>query len=150
MLNINYKFDVVIISSLLHEVEDATSILEKLHSIINPNTIVHVNVPNAKSFHRILAYEMGLIDSVYEMSPTNLLLQQHSVFDLKSLSSLINDCGFEIIDSGSYFIKPFSHNQMAQLIKEKFLNMNSLDGLFKMTKYMPDLGSEIYANFKLR
>ena len=145
-----YDFEFVILSGLLQEIENPSLLLEKLRSFIKADTIVHVNVANANSFHRLLAYEMGLIDSTFKMSPANVLLQQQRVFDLSTLSDLIISHGFEIIDSGSLFIKPFTHKQMAQMLEHNILNEKILDGLYKMTKYMPNMGSEIYVNFRLK
>lgn len=146
----NYSFDFIIISSLLHEVENARIFLEKLHEVIDKHTIIHVNVPNAYSFHRLLAYEIGIINSVYDMSDSNKRLQQFRIFDLHLLKSLITDCGYEILDSGSYFIKPFTHKQMQEIIENNIIDLKILEGLNKMTKYIPDMGSEIFINFKLK
>ena len=139
-----FDFDFILVSCLLHEVEDAGLFLKKLHSIMNRETIVHINVPNAYSFHRLLAVEMGLIKSVFEMSEINIRMQQQKVFDLGSLSELVTEHGFKIINSGSYFIKPFTHKQMSEMIKSKILNEKVLDGFYNMTKYLPDFGSEIF------
>lgn len=145
-----YDFDFVIISCLLHEIENVSSFLDKLHYFIKKNTIVHIDVPNANSFHRVLAYEMGLIESVFEMSANNLLFQQQRVFDMASLSDLIIKHGFEIIDSGTYFLKPFTHEQMSQMLESKIIDEKVLNGFYRMTQYMPDLGSEIYIEFKIK
>jgi SAM-dependent methyltransferase len=145
-----YEFDYIIISCLLHEIENVSLFFEKLRHLLKKETIVHIDVPNAYSFHRVLAFEMGLIDSVFDMSATNLQFQQQRVCDLKSLSKLIIEQDFEIIGSGSYFLKPFTHKQMSELIKHKIIDKNVLDGFYKMTKYIPDMGSEIYVNFKLK
>jgi len=144
-----YDFDYVIISGLLHEIEDASSFLKDIHSITRKNTIVHIDVPNARSFHRVLAYEMGIIKSVFELSSSNLRLQQQTVFDIATLSELITNYGFKIINSGSYFLKPFAHKQMYELLNNKIIDENTLDGLYKMTKYVPDMGSEIFIEFKI-
>ncbi len=144
-----YSFDFIIISCLLHELENAQLFIEKIHQIIGPETMIHVDVPNAHSFHRILAREMGLIESVFEMSTANRHFQQHKIFDLSSLSEIIIENKFQIIDSGSYFIKPFTHKQMDEMVENNIINKEVLDGFYNMTKYMPDLGSEIFINFKL-
>jgi SAM-dependent methyltransferase len=144
-----FEFDYIIISCLLHEIEDLSLFLDKLRCILKPDTIVHVDVPNAYSFHRLLALEMGLINSVFEMSASNLQFQQQRVFDKVSLKVIIVQHGFKVIDSGSYFIKPFTHKQMSGLLGVKIIDSEVLDGLFKMIKYMPDLGSEIYVDFKI-
>lgn len=145
----SFNFDIVLISGLLHEIQNGDLILENLRKILRPDTVVHANVPNANSFHRLLAFEMGLIDSVFQMSGTNIQLQQQNVYDLNSLSELVQKQGYKIISSGSYFVKPFTHKQMSEMIDNKIIDEKVLDGLFKMIKYMPGLGSEIYVNFIL-
>ena len=75
-------------------------------------------------------------------------MQQKSVFSLKSLKTLFTEEGFKIIDSGSFFIKPFTHEQMSKVLKIKAFDPKILDGLNKMQKYMPNLGSEIFIDIK--
>jgi hypothetical protein len=111
---------------------------------------LHVNVPNARSLHRLLALEMGLIGDVFERSANQRRLQQPRTFDLASLQAQVQACGFEVTDAGSYFVKPFTHAQMAQLRSCGLLDERMLDGLMGLEKHLPGLGSEIYVNCRLR
>jgi hypothetical protein len=146
----SYNFDFIILSNVLQEIEDILPFLKGLYKICQKDTIVHIVVPNAKSFHRLLAFEMGIIDSVYQLSDRNILLQQKTVFDLKSLSELLMENGFSIIGEGSFFIKPFTHQQMHDMLEHNIIDAKTLDGLYKMTQYMPELGSEIFVNCKIQ
>lgn len=85
------KYDFILCSSLLHEVEDPEILLEGLAQIANEKTIVHINVPNAYSFHRILAYESGIIKELQEFSERNIAHQQHNVFSLNSLANVVEN-----------------------------------------------------------
>ena len=118
--------DFIILSNVLQEIEDVSVFLKGLHSICKKDTIAHIVVPNAKSFHRLLAFEMGLIDSIYRLSDRNNLLQQMRVFDLDSLSEILVDNGFKIAGSGSSFIKPFTHQQMHDMLLHKIIDDNTL------------------------
>lgn len=142
-------YDFILVSSLLHEVSDPNAILTSLRQIARPHTVVHINVPNAKSFHRLLAVEMGLIRSEFEKSPANIKFQQQSVFDLDALRGLVTKNGFVVIESGSYCFKPFTHGQMQKLLDTGLFDESFLEGFYKMEKYLPGLGSEIYLNVKL-
>jgi 2-polyprenyl-3-methyl-5-hydroxy-6-metoxy-1,4-benzoquinol methylase len=142
------KFDFILVSSLLHEIPDQTKFLQSLSEIASKDTLIHFNVPNAASFHRLLAFEMGLIKSEYEMSASNLQFQQHTVFDLKRLTSLMKSNGFEVIESGSYSFKPFTHSQMQKMIDVNLITEEMLNGFYKMERHLPNLGSEIYVNIK--
>ena len=58
------NFDFIIFSGLLHEIEDESSVLKCLYSLCGSETIVHISVPNCKSFHLRFAYEAGLISEI--------------------------------------------------------------------------------------
>ena len=139
----------IICSALLHEVDEPESMLEDIFRICDDRTIVHVNVPNAKSFHRLLAKNMRIILNEYEASERNIALQQNTIFDLERLSSMLINHKFEILDKGSYFIKPFTHKQMYDLIQKKIIDNRILDGLYNMVSDLPMLGSEIFVNCRI-
>lgn len=118
--------------------------VEALYNVCDDKSTVVVNVPNAFSFHRILSKCMNQITDVHEMSGRNISMQQHSVFDMKSLEEIFLKHGFSVIEKGSYFVKPFTHGQMLEMMKSKIINMSVLEGLYNMIEYLPDFGSEIY------
>lgn len=144
-----FEFDLIICSSLLHEIEDTTTFLEALHKICDKNTIIHINVPNSHSLHRLLAKHIGLIKDEHQMSNRNVSLQQQRVFDLDTLEKTLLKAGFKIINNGSYFIKPFTHAQMEKLIESGICDDKMLDGFFSLAEDLPEFGSEIYANCKI-
>ncbi len=144
------EYDLVICSSLLHEVNNQGEFLKQIRKLSSANTIVHINVPNAFSFHRLLAKEMNLIEDIHEFSKRDQMRQHTKVFDLLGLEEMLNNYGFEIIEKGSYFIKPFTHDQMIACIDAGIITEKMLEGLNRMIKYMPEFGSEIYCNVRIK
>lgn len=142
--------DFLICSSLLHELEKPDDMLLAIHDSMDEKSVVHINVPNANSLHRILARDMRMISDVHSLSRQNIKLQQQTVFDLDSLISLVESCGFEVIDQGSYFVKPFTHKQMQQMLDEKIISEETLDGFYKLTEQLPVYGSEIFVNCRIK
>ena len=65
--------DFILISCLLHELENVDAFLRKVNELSGNGTVIHIDVPNANSFHRLLAVEMGLIKSVYENPQLRLI-----------------------------------------------------------------------------
>lgn len=125
-------------------------LLHDIGLLCHPETVVHVNVPNAMSLHRLLAKEMQVIQDVHQMSKSNIKLQQHNVFDMDSLKQLVECENYQIMDAGSYFLKPFTHHQMQQCMDLNILNDDILDALDSICgSYMKELGSEIYVNMRL-
>lgn len=145
----NDTYDMVIVGGLLHEVEDPEKLLRAVKAVSTTQTVVHVNVPNAYSIHRILAYEAGIIPELTQLTERNIELQQNNVFDLKSLQTLIGKTGnVQVCETGSYFVKPFSHRQMAECLNCGIIDEKILEALYKLATYLPEYGSEIYVNFK--
>lgn len=141
-------YDMIICSSLLHEIEDTNPLLASLKQVAGERTIVHLNVPNANSFHRLLAIAAGFIQDSHTLSDRNKNLQQARVYDLDSLKKELALYGVATIKEGSYFVKPFTHRQMEQMLQNGIIDKRVLDGLDKLVQYMPDLGSEIFVDFK--
>jgi len=145
---ISDDYDLILLSGLLHEVPDAQQLMQTCFDLCTANTVIHINVPNAQSLHRLLGLEMGLIASTHEQSTLQKTLQQPRIFDLTSLNQLALRSGFDVLEQGSYFVKPFTHAQMSQLQQIGFLTESILDGLWNLTKHLPNAGSEIYINLK--
>jgi 2-polyprenyl-3-methyl-5-hydroxy-6-metoxy-1,4-benzoquinol methylase len=141
------EFDMIILSCVLHEVPDPAAMLDAVWRVCAPNAVLHVNVPNARSMHRLLAVAMGLMPSPDQQSDTQRLMQQrHTPYNAERLRDAVSDAGFKVIDGGSLFVKPFSHSQMQALIDCGFMTHAMLDGLDKLVELAPDLGSEIWMN----
>ena len=142
-------FDMVILSCLLHEVEDPQALLGAIRRLCRSETVLHVNVPNARSLHRLLAVGMGLIAEPGARSDTQRRMQQRNTYDMASLHAELQQAGFSPIDQGSLFVKPFTHAQMQRLVDNGFCTPAMLDGFDSLTRQLPDLGSEIWVNAKV-
>jgi SAM-dependent methyltransferase len=144
------QVDFVIASSLLHEVPDPDRFVQDLRRHCGPETVLHLNVPNVHSFHRLLALEAGLIQDVFERSQTEARFQRQTRFDMSSLRSFLEERGFEVLDAETYFVKPFTHSQLEQMLAAKIIDGRIIDALDRMIRYMPDLGAEMFVNVRLR
>ena len=150
------SYDLIILSCLLHEMEDSFAFLRIIHSLCDADTVVHIDVPNANSFHRLLGLKMHICRDTHELTERNICMQQHTVFDAKSLEKLICETAridgkkADICSRGSFFVKPFTNSQMAACLASGAISPEVIEGLDRMTQYMPDLGSEIYINYRLK
>ncbi len=142
------RFDFVVLSSLIHEVIDAGALLSAVHSLCDSNTVVHVNVPNARSLHNRLALKMGLIPDLFTRSATANRMQRTSTFDLATLAALARATGFSVLSSGSYFLKPFTNGQLQQMLDARIIDEAVLDGLFSVNDEFDGLGAEIFVNLR--
>ena len=142
------NFDFIFLSGVLHQAPKPEILLRTLHDFCNRDSIVHINVPNAFSFHRLLAVEMGYIETIYEKSETNSKLQTISIFDKDSLIRLVHANEFDVLEFGTYFIKLFTNEQMEKIISANIITKDVIEGLENMVKYLPDMGCEMFVNLK--
>ena len=142
-------YDMVIASCVLHEVEDAPSFLAGLRRQCGPSTVLHVNVPNVRSMHRLLAVAMGLIAAPGQTSATQRRMQQHGIYDPASLRDEIDALASRCAKAAAASVKPFTHAQMQQLVDQGFMSTAMLDGLDALVATLPELGSKIWADVVL-
>jgi hypothetical protein len=91
----------------------------------------------------------GIIPEPKALSETqNVMQQQSKTYDISSLTFELSNAGFQVIDQGSIFIKPFTHRQMQDLVDNKFLTKEMLAGFDGLTKWLPEFGSEIWVTAK--
>lgn len=141
------KPDVLICSGVLHEVPNSQEFISSLTAAMGPDTVLHINVPNANSLHRRLAKAMGLISDVREASERNKELQQPRVYDLEVLTKSLEAQGLSICNSGGYFVKPFTHRQMESLLD--IIDPDVFGGLYQLGLEYPEWASEIFVEAKL-
>lgn len=142
------EFDFIILSSVLHELDEPAKMLKAVYELCGTDTVVHINVPNANSLHRLIAIEAGLISDVHEQSSQMQKMQRRRTYDMDMLKEEMDKAGFKAVDSGSYFVKPFTHFQMQQCLDQKIFDDRVLLGLENLVKYMPEYGAGIYVDVR--
>lgn len=141
--NLNEKFDAIIISSVLHLVKDCDLFLEKLKPLCHKNTLIHINVPNTYSLHRLIGFEMGLIEDLSDKSLKDIEFNHKTNFSEFSLHALLMRHNFKIEKYKTYMIKPFANEQMSMVVTPGLAK-----GLQNLTKYLPRYGCEIMVEAK--
>ena len=143
-------FDLVIASCLLHEVEDQSIFLKSLLNILAPGGSLYVDVPNARSLHRFVAVQTGYLEDLYSKSSTQVKMQQSGVvFDKKKLTKILEDNGFGPTEIGGYFIKPFHHGKMQDLLDNGTFTDADLQSFYKLGSVLDDFESEIFCFCKV-
>lgn len=138
------EWDLILVSSVLHEVQDSHSFLRSIEGLCSQDTKVLIIVPNAKSIHRLIAVSMGIIKADNQISETQKKMQQYVTYDKEMLGKAIISAGFEAIEFGTFFLKPFTHSQMSYLYENNQIDLKTLDGLYEASTYFPENGSELF------
>lgn len=135
----NEKYDTIILNHVLEHIEFPNLLLKDIYSWLADDGVCIVGVPNAKSFHRLAAVKMGLLNSEYDLNQRDVELGHYRVYDLELLKSQVNLAGFKILEEGGVFLKFLSNSQI-----EKFLDQSIINAYFKLAKEFYNNSAEIY------
>lgn len=139
-------FDVTILSSILHEIEDTEHFLSQAKKITKPGGKILIVVPNKLSVHRILGVQLGYQASLDSKTDTEIQMQQLTgAFSFEELQKKIFRTGLILESMESFFVKLFPHKIMQQLMDRNILSEDSLRIFDQLSQYLPGLGSEIIA-----
>jgi SAM-dependent methyltransferase len=134
-------FDAVLLSGLLPHVPDADQVVRDAVARLRPGGHLLVTCANARSFHRLLAVEMGLIADPRELGARNQRYGQFEVFDRESLGALLARAGLVDLRFEGYLFKPFPHPQMRAVLAQ--LPAGAGRGLDELGRRFPDNAAEI-------
>lgn len=136
----NDQFDAIEMGFVLEHVDDPALILRKFRSFLSPKGSLFVAVPNARSLHRLIGHEAGLLDNLYKLSPQDLELGHKRYFDLQKITKMVLDAGYVIVNTEGLMLKPVTGDQLKKLeFKE-----NVIEALFKIGVHYPEISNCIY------
>lgn len=137
--------DSVVLSGLLHETSDPLALLAAAVELAAPGAQVLASVPNARSFHRLLAVAAGLIPTPDTLTDRNHALGQPVVFDARGLSELMTRAGLTDLACDGYLFKPFTHAQMDLVLADAPSGSRAalVEGLIRLGADFPDQAAEI-------
>lgn len=115
-------FDTIIMNHVLEHIEYPLPLLEKIRNWLADDGVFILGVPNAKSFHRLAAVKMGLLQSEYALNERDHALGHYRVYDLPSLKQDALQAGFKIADEGGIFLKFLSNKQIEERLDDAIVN----------------------------
>jgi SAM-dependent methyltransferase len=142
--NPNAKFDLIILSSVLHEIPNPKEILKQIHSVLNFNGILLVVVPNNQSIHRLIGEHKGLVKSLTDLTGTEIMMQQFSSYSPETLKQIFSETGFSSSEVITSFIKPLPHIKMQEAMDSLQIRNEDLEFLYNISNFLQGYGSEIF------
>jgi hypothetical protein len=137
------RVDTNIMSHVLEHLEKPVEILSKFRKFMKDDGVFLISVPNAKSIHRLVAVEMGLLSSIYSLNERDIALGHYRVYDLDSLTADCTISGFEVVAKGGVFLKPLSNGQI-----EKEWTSEMVQAFNSVGRKLPEYCAEIFIVLK--
>jgi SAM-dependent methyltransferase len=134
------KFDAIEMGFILEHVDDPALLIRRFKAFLKPHGFIGMAVPNARSLHRLIGHEAGLLDDLYELSPFDLQLGHKRYFDLESFRGLAELEGLTVRRTRGIMMKPVTTGQLAALN----LSDDVLRALFAVADALPSISNALY------
>lgn len=140
--NYGKRFNDILITNTLEHVDDPVNFLMEASVLLRPKGSIHITVPNAMSFHRLLGVRMGLIKRPYELNEHDYSVGHKRVYDFSNLDRDIYDANLFVAETDGIMFKPFSNSQLWPMIQKN--GKIFTDGLYDLGRHQYKNAAEIY------
>lgn len=133
------RFDNIVLGHVLEHVDDPVAILTRARGWLAAGGRVLAAVPNARSLHRQVAVNMGLLQCEEQLNEADMHHGHRRVYTPESFRHHFLQAGFKINIFGGYWLKPLSNKQIEQTWTPEMLQ-----AFMELGERYPDIAGEIY------
>jgi SAM-dependent methyltransferase len=134
------RFDAIEMGFVLEHVDDPALIVRRFKRYLSPGGFIGMAVPNARSLHRLIGHEAGLLPDVYALSAADRELGHKRYFDLDSFRSLVEREGLVVRRARGIMLKPVTTRQLAALD----LSPEVQQALYRVADDLPAISNALY------
>ncbi len=139
------KFDAIEMGFVLEHVDNPLSIIKQYREFLKPDGSIFIAVPNARSLHRLIGNNAGMLNNLYKLSESDLECGHRRYFDMNTIIKLISEAGLKVLHSEGILLKPFSTSQLESLK----LSPNVINALSSVGESLPEISNAIYIEANL-
>lgn len=139
-LDIDEKFDTVMLTHILEHVDNPVDILKIASKYLKTDWVLIADVPNATSLHRELWVILWIIPTIYTLNSADISIWHQRVYDMEGFCADIESAWLSIIEKWWIFLKVFSNKQ----IEDMHLDEPVLEWLSHLWLNHPDIAAEIF------
>jgi SAM-dependent methyltransferase len=129
--------DIVCFNALEHAARPV-QLLERMRAWLEVGGRLHVVVPNARSLHRLIGVEMGMIPTIDSLNESDRRIGHFRVYDIDTLRRDLFAGGFGIAHWQGLFLKMLSNRQMLEW------NWDFIHALHIVGQRFPENCAELY------
>jgi 2-polyprenyl-3-methyl-5-hydroxy-6-metoxy-1,4-benzoquinol methylase len=126
------NFDHVLATNVLHELSDPVAFLRAAGERLAPGGLLHVTLQNPLSIHRLCALELGLIDSLTEISERGAQWGTRSLWTGAELEELAARAGLRTAVREGIMLKPLPNAMMSGLPE------SVIEGFIRVAVHLPE------------
>jgi 2-polyprenyl-3-methyl-5-hydroxy-6-metoxy-1,4-benzoquinol methylase len=131
-------YDHVLATNVLHELHDPLDFLRRCSALLAPGGRIHLSLQNPHSIHRLTALELGLIETLDEVSERGNQWGTRGLWTAQQLEGLAAEAGLEVQVREGVMLKPLPNSLMAELPE------TVIEGFIRAAVHLPDVCAITY------
>lgn len=136
-----HPYGAVLALHVLEHVDEPVELLRWMRGWLADDGALVAVVPNAESFHRRIAVEMGLHDNLDDLGDADRLVGHQRVYDLAGLTADLDEAGYDVEVDFGYLLKTVPNSMMLDYPPEMVEALNRIS---------PNVPSRQLANIGVR
>ena len=109
------RFPNIAMGFVLEHVDDPGLILRRFRKFLTCDGAIYIAVPNAESLHRRLGHAAGMLPDMTVLAAADIAFGHKRYFTMRTLSALVEECGYKVGRTEGLFLKPFTKGQIESL-----------------------------------
>lgn len=123
------QFTDIILTDSLEHVDNPIEILTLIKQWLTKEGKIHVIVPNALSFHRLIGVEMGYLNTPYDFNENDIRAEHKRVYDYDTLMQDIKDANLVVSKLEGIQLKFLTDTQLSTLPNEYKEALNKISSI---------------------
>jgi len=144
-VDLNQKFDNVILMHVLEHLDDPISVLKRINNEwLSDTGRLFLVCPNANAASRQIAVRMGIISHNVEVTAAEREHVHRITYTLDTLEGHARAGGLRIVHRSGIFFKALANFQWDRLLATDIVTSDYLEGCYQLGQVYPDLCSSIF------
>jgi 2-polyprenyl-3-methyl-5-hydroxy-6-metoxy-1,4-benzoquinol methylase len=133
LVDLGTEYDHIVATNVLHELADPVAFLSGCGEMLKADGLMHISLQNPSSIHRLAALELGMIDSLDEVSERGAQWGTRGLWSAEQLQELAADAGLATVSVEGVMFKPLPNALMADLPDQV------IEGFVRVARHLPHL-----------
>lgn len=139
------KYNNVFLTHVLEHIDDRVGLLKKINDEwLDDEGVLFLACPNANAPSRQIAVKMGLIECNNAVTEAERKHGHRITYSLDTLETDAKKAGLNVVYKSGIFFKALANFQWDQVISQKIVSEEYLEGCYQLGQVYPDLCSTIY------
>ena len=138
------KFDNIFALNVLEHCKNDLLSIKSMKNFLNKKGKLFIAVPNSEAGSRQIAKEMGILKSIHSLTDFDKKIGHYRIYNLKKLKALVLKAKLKIVLIGGVIFKGLANYQIDECLEKKIIDLNYIDGCYKLSKKVPKYSTTIF------